>query len=308
MSESTDPPPQTRIVRIAGVDVTQLPTGAYQFMCTHGAPVNASLKADGWHSYASCGKCPPDALQPVLDAIQAAGSNGNPEEPKPDQKQHFANGAGHRDSNGSKSDGLYARLKAEIQANPERAFALILGSELTRKSNSRELFATCPFHEDRNPSFRVNLEKSRWFCDPCGRGGDAFGLAGEVWSADFKAALPRLAELLLSGGNHKKADKAEAPKEIVRTLRYEIRDLDGELKATHIRHEYDDGSKSMPWEPAGTKPALLPLYGINRTADSADGETIVLCEGEKPTDSLWERRILAVGTVTGAGIKANPVR
>ncbi len=84
------------------------------------------------------------------------------------------------------------------------------------------------------------------------------------------------------------------------TLRYQIRDLEGALKATHVRHEYDDGTKSMPWDPAGVKPAELPLYGINRTYDTADSDIIIVCEGEKATDSLWERGILAAGTVTGA--------
>jgi len=86
-------------------------------------------------------------------------------------------------------------------------------------------------------------------------------------------------------------------------VRHEIRDLDGALKATHIRHEFEDGTKSMPWEPAGVKPTALPLYGINRTVDTPDGDQVIVTEGEKSADSLWARGFLSVGTVTGAGIK-----
>jgi len=90
-------------------------------------------------------------------------------------------------------------------------------------------------------------------------------------------------------------------------LRYIVRDLDAIEKATHHRTEYADGGKDMPWEPAGIKPAELPLYMIEKTTDSMDGETVVLCEGEKAAAALWERRILAVGTVTGADLEGRKV-
>jgi len=236
-----------------------------------------------------------------LVALFVAQGNGNGKKPKEqpqqqeetDHKQSASEGKGHRNS----KDGLYSRLKAEIQADPEHAYNRILGAKLTPKVGSREPVALCPFHDDARPSLLVNLEKATWCCDPCGKGGDAFGLAKELWNLDFKAAISRLAELLLSGY----ADKKAPPPKLVRTLRYESRDLDGVLKAAHLRHEYDDGSKRMPWDPPGIKRAELPLFGINRTVDSADGEAIIVCEGEKIADSLWHRRILAVGTVTGRG-------
>jgi hypothetical protein len=101
-------------------------------------------------------------------------------------------------------------------------------------------------------------------------------------------------------GLSRNGSKPKPDRKLLRTIRYEIRDLEGELKATHIRHEYDDGDKNMPWEPSGIKAAELPLFQIEKTADSADGDTVVVCEGEKAAVSLWERRVLAIGTVTGA--------
>ena len=97
------------------------------------------------------------------------------------------------------------------------------------------------------------------------------------------------------------------PPKLVRTLRYEIRGLDGNLIATHIRKEFDDGSKSMPWEPTGIKPTELPVFQIEKTTDSMDGDTVVLVEGEKAAAALWERRQLAVATVTGADKPAQKV-
>ena len=58
----------------------QLKSGAWQFPCAaHGALVTASLKAAGWKTSASCKICDRAALQPTLDAIRAAQSNGHSE-------------------------------------------------------------------------------------------------------------------------------------------------------------------------------------------------------------------------------------
>jgi len=72
----------------------------------------------------------------------------------------------------------------------------------------------------------------------------------------------------------------------------------------HVRKEYSDGSKDMPWErPDGTfglggmKVADLPLYGAHELGDA---KTVIVCEGEKARDALARIGVKAVGTVTGA--------
>jgi CHC2 zinc finger len=154
-------------------------------------------------------------------------------------------------------------LKAAVRANPTRAFEAILGESLIRKAGSKELVAHCPFHDDKHPSLRCNLDKQVWCCDPCGEGGDVFDLAMRVWKVDFVGAVKLLASVFVIGQNGR---RSKAERKLLKTLRYEIRDVNGFLAATHVRHEYDDGSKDMPWEPIGTKPAELPLYGIDRTS------------------------------------------
>lgn len=45
-----------------------------------------------------------------------------------------------------------------------------------RGERGRKLWWSCPFHQDRNPSFAVDPEKSSWCCYGCGAKGDAIDL------------------------------------------------------------------------------------------------------------------------------------
>jgi hypothetical protein len=189
------------------------------------------------------------------------------------------------------------RLWQELRANPRRAFEVVFGTSLVDKRGHKEPLVLCPWHDDHNPSLSINLEKLACYCHVCGKGTGITHLAKHVWGLDYAAVMRRFEEAFGVSSN---GSKPKTDRKLLRNVRYEIRDLQGELKATHFRHEYSDGSKDMPWEPSGVKTAELPLFQIEKTVDSGDGETVVVCEGEKAAAALWERRVLAVGTVTGA--------
>lgn len=87
-----------------------------------------------------------------------------------------------------------------------------------------------------------------------------------------------------------------------------ILDAEGQHVATHVRID-KDGGKRFVWElPDGSKGLggmrvdTLPLYGADTLADLADGDRVVVCEGEKSADALTARGVAAVATVTGANV------
>lgn len=60
--------------------------------------------------------------------------------------------------------------------------------------NKAEVMVSCPWHEDKVPSFSLNVETGLWICFSCGEAGDVFTFYGKQNNLDFVASLTRLAE------------------------------------------------------------------------------------------------------------------
>ena len=65
------------------------------------------------------------------------------------------------------------------------------GIKLQRKG--QHLFALCPFHEERTPSFVVTPHRGLFHCFGCGLGGDAIGFIVRHDGVSFPDALRMLA-------------------------------------------------------------------------------------------------------------------
>lgn len=104
-----------------------------------------------------------------------------------------------------------------------------------------------------------------------------------------------------------------------REIRYEIRDVNGQHVATHVRKETPEG-KGFVWvRPDGSvglgglRVADLPLFGSEKLATGVD--RAVVTEGEKAAvaaqqmfDAFYQgqRKVAALGTVTGASSSPSP--
>ncbi|MBS4461124.1 DNA primase [Aerococcaceae bacterium zg-B36] len=53
---------------------------------------------------------------------------------------------------------------------------------------------SCPFHEDRNPSFSIHSGKQIYKCFSCGRGGNVFSFLQEIEGISFPEAIQKAAE------------------------------------------------------------------------------------------------------------------
>jgi len=153
--------------------------------------------------------------------------------------------------------------------------------------------ARCPAHQDDTPSLYVAVRNGRVLLHDFGGCStqevlDALGLE---WSDLF-------------------LDDNSGPKTPYRKkeTQYFIRNLQGEVIAIHVRIDQPDGAKTFYWLRdgrkglGGLKAAELPLYGTEHLPALPDDATVVVVEGEKAADALWERGIPAVATVCGANV------
>ena len=56
------------------------------------------------------------------------------------------------------------------------------------KSSGDQLYACCPFHPEKTPSFTVNTETREWYCHGCGRGGAEKEFIAEYFDVDAKVS------------------------------------------------------------------------------------------------------------------------
>jgi DNA primase len=87
--------------------------------------------------------------------------------------------------------------KAEIEAIKRGVdlVSLIKSRGVNLKKNGKGWSGQCPFHEDSEPSFSVNVETNLWQCFGCGKGGDAIRFIELIDKVSFREAVKRLSSL-----------------------------------------------------------------------------------------------------------------
>ncbi len=70
----------------------------------------------------------------------------------------------------------------------------VVSSYLTLKRAGTNLKGSCPFHNEKTPSFMVNPERQIFKCFGCGEGGDVFTFIEKIEGVDFYNALKILAD------------------------------------------------------------------------------------------------------------------
>ena len=176
------------------------------------------------------------------------------------------------------------------RANPlEVVVPQLVGDSL--HGNGGEPTVRCPFHDDQQPSLRINTKKQVWRCDPCDIGGDVFAFVQRHRDCDFKGALSWLA--LRVGMD------AVAPGVVAE---YGYRHEDGtllfqvvRLDPKGFRQRRPDGQGGFIWNIKGVRRVLYRLPELRRKP------AVCIAEGEKDTDALIGVGVPATTCVGGAG-------
>src|SRR5271169_5504119 len=70
----------------------------------------------------------------------------------------------------------------------------IIGSHVRLRRAGRNFVGLCPFHEEKTPSFSVNLERGFFHCFGCGAGGTVFDFLMKLEGLAFPEAMQSLAK------------------------------------------------------------------------------------------------------------------
>ncbi|MEC6996667.1 MAG: CHC2 zinc finger domain-containing protein, partial [Pseudomonadota bacterium] len=70
----------------------------------------------------------------------------------------------------------------------------ILSNDLKLIKSGSNYKALCPFHEEKTPSFTINVAKQNYVCYGCGKSGDVFSYIMEKYKITFREALEKIAK------------------------------------------------------------------------------------------------------------------
>ena len=70
----------------------------------------------------------------------------------------------------------------------------VVGEFVRLRRRGRNFEALCPFHEEKTPSFKVNVDKQIYHCFGCGKGGNVFTFLMEHERMSFIEVVRLLAK------------------------------------------------------------------------------------------------------------------
>ena len=155
--------------------------------------------------------------------------------------------------------------------------ARLRGRRLIQRGD--EATTNCVFHDDRNPSLSVNLEKGVWTCHAgCGNGG-ILEFEEKFSRCDRETARANVAEIV---GEPLFQGKGEQPEAV-----YQYQDAQGRVVFDKLRYPGKRFVQRRPTEKGGYDYKLgdikKPLY---RLPELLVANNIAICEGEKDCDNV----------------------
>lgn len=196
-----------------------------------------------------------------------------------------------------------------IAANPIEAVLQAKGVKLIGHGNNPK--AKCPFHEDKNPSFSVDIAKGVWNCHAGCGGGGVIDLLARFENTDPVEFLKRhttlecgpsinsVTKTLPRAFSAQMQPSAEKAATIEKVYQYHD-ELGGEVyqvvrmvpKSFRQRHEVDG---KWVWKMDGVTRVLYRLPQVMKS------DEVIVVEGEKDADNLSALGFCATCNVGGAG-------
>jgi 5S rRNA maturation endonuclease (ribonuclease M5)/predicted XRE-type DNA-binding protein len=165
-----------------------------------------------------------------------------------------------------------------------------------KQIGGNEYQTICPFHNDTVPSFNFDALTGRYFCHGCGKKGDIFHFYAKCNGLDTRNGFPKILKGICDDfGISYEQQKSR----IIET--YDYTDADGNLlfqvcrmEPKGFRQRQPDTNGKWTWNLKGIDPVLYRLQGILKAKE------VIICEGEKDVDNLFDLGFVATTCPMGA--------
>lgn len=172
------------------------------------------------------------------------------------------------------------------------------------KQKEDDLSCICPFHDEKTPSFHINMETGVYHCFGCGEKGNIVSFVSKIKGISKSEAIEEyhlkddleFSETSIRTPLEVYSAMKQLPSDFLEKLRLEngyngaikipYFDEDDKLVAIRIRTM----PKGFRWD----KNSKVIFYGLDKLKDFAD-DYIVIVEGESDTQTLWYNNVQALG-------------
>lgn len=109
-----------------------------------------------------------------------------------DSELRWRNRAGQKGADRVASEAAWRDRVRRVRESVDLALLIAHENAGARPAGRGKWKCCCPFHDDREPSLDIDVDKGVWFCHPCQLGGDAFTYVELRYGLDFAGAVRHL--------------------------------------------------------------------------------------------------------------------
>lgn len=158
-----------------------------------------------------------------------------------------------------------AHILDEIRTRVD--FAALVGEYTTLTPNGSHFKGLCPFHQEKTPSFTINIEKGLYYCFGCQAGGNVFHFIMQQENLAFPDAVKALARKI-------SFDLTDYEEGGARSSDYELFFRINQYAAWYFHHTLFDGQGSEArdyFKKRGLSDQIIKQFNLGYAPETGDG-------------------------------------
>ena len=147
----------------------------------------------------------------------------------------------------------------------------VVGSRTRLKQKGRDYWGLCPFHGDKDPSFKVDRERGTWYCFGCSEGGSVFNFVMRAEGVSFPESVRYLADRFGVELPQPELSPAEAKAQIERKTLYEACRMAAQFYSDALRSNSGSAARQYLTQSRRLTDAAMEEWGLGWALDEWEG-------------------------------------